>query len=116
MGALRRGAFAYPGRRTTIKSGGHVDELVSAIAFALSRPEREITFNYAYPQESTAEDIVRTFGEVAGFRTKVPTVPLGLLLAAAGVFEAAAAVGLKTPIHRARVMKLVRSTRIAPTR
>jgi nucleoside-diphosphate-sugar epimerase len=113
-GALRRGAFAYPGRRTTIKSGGHVDELISAIAFALSRPDREITFNYAYPQESTAEDIVRAFADVAGFRSRVPTVPLALLIAAAGVFEAAAAIGFKTPVHRARVMKLVRSTRIAP--
>lgn len=113
-GALRRGAFAYPGRKTTIKSGGHVDELIAAIAFALARPEREITFNYAYPRESTAEDIVQAFAEVAGFRSRVPTVPLGLLLAAAGAFEAASVVGLKTPIHRERVMKLVRSTRVAP--
>lgn len=112
--ALRRGAFAYPGRKTTIKSGGHVDELIAAIAFALSRSDREITFNYAYPCESTAEDIVRAFAEVAGFRSRIPTVPLPLLLAAASGFEAAAVLGVKTPIHRERVMKLVRSTRIAP--
>lgn len=112
--ALRRGAFAYPGRRTTIKSGGHVDELLSTFAFALGRPERDITFNFAYPEESTTEDIVRTFAQVAGFSARVPTVPLGVLMMAAGAFEAAAAMGLKTPIHRERVMKLVRSTRIAP--
>jgi nucleoside-diphosphate-sugar epimerase len=112
--ALRRGAFAYPGRRTTIKSGGHVDELLSTFAFALARPDRDITFNFAYPEESTTEDIVRTFAEVAGFGGQVPTVPLGLLLVAAGAFEVAASMGLKTSIHRERVMKLVRSTRIAP--
>jgi nucleoside-diphosphate-sugar epimerase len=112
--ALRRGGFAYPGRKTTIKSGGHVDELLSTFAFALARPEREITFNFAYPDESTTEDIVRVFSEVAGFRAQVPTVPLGLLLFAASGFELAAAMGLKTPIHRERVMKLVRSTRITP--
>jgi nucleoside-diphosphate-sugar epimerase len=88
---LRRGVFVYPGRRDTIKSGGHVDEL-----------------------ESTTADIVRVFGETAGFRAWSPTAPLPLLLAAAWIFERAAAMGLKTPIHRERVMKLVRSTRIAP--
>jgi nucleoside-diphosphate-sugar epimerase len=111
---LRRGVFVYPGRRDTIKSGGHVDELLAALAFAISRPDREITFNYAYPDESTTADIVRVFGETAGFRAWSPTAPLPLLLAAAWIFERAAALGLKTPIHRERVMKLVRSTRIAP--
>jgi len=113
--ALRRGLFAYPGRKTTVKSGGHVDELLSAIAFALTKPDREITFNYAYPDESTTQDIVRAFADTAGFKARPMVAPIGLLLAAAGVFELGAAVGLKTPIHRERVMKLVRSTRIAPT-
>src|SRR5262249_12210553 len=44
--ALRRGAFAYPGRKTTVKSGGHVDELLGAIDFALQRFDQEIVFNF----------------------------------------------------------------------
>ena len=42
------------------------------------------------------------------------TAPLTPLLLIASLFEVAAAAGLKTPIHRERVLKLVRSTRIAP--
>jgi hypothetical protein len=43
-----------------------------------------------------------------------PTAPAPLLYAAATVFEAANAMGLKNPIHRERVVKLVQSTRIVP--
>lgn len=112
--ALRRRMFAYPGRKTTVKSGGHVDELLSAIDFALARPEREITFNFAYPDEATTEDIVRTFSSVAGFADRHPVVPAPVMLAAAGLCEAATWLGIPNPLHRERVMKLVKSTRIAP--
>jgi len=106
--------FAYPGRKTTVKSGGHVDELLSAIDFALARSEREITFNFAYPDEATTEDIVRTFSSIAGFADRHPVVPAPVMLAAAGLCEAATWLGFPNPLHRERVMKLVKSTRIAP--
>lgn len=112
--ALAKGYFLYPGRRDTIKSGGYVDELLRAIEFALARPEPEILFNYAYPDLSTTEDIVRAFERVCGFKRKPPTVPIAPLMAAASVFEGLSALGLKTPIHRQRVMKLVQSTKIDP--
>lgn len=112
--ALRRGYFAYPGRKDAIKSGGYVDELIRAMAFALARPDPYILFNYAYPDASTTEDIVKTFGRVTGKTSAPVTIPLGLMLLAAGIFEMAAAVGVKTPIHRERIMKLVQSTKIAP--
>jgi nucleoside-diphosphate-sugar epimerase len=113
--ALKRGMFAYPGRKTTVKSGGHVDDLLSAIAFALARPEPEITFNYAYPDQVTTEGIVQAFSNVAGFPARHPVLPVGLMMAAARVCEGAQALGFSTPIHRDRIMKLVQSTRIAPT-
>jgi nucleoside-diphosphate-sugar epimerase len=112
--ALKRGLFAYPGRKTTVKSGGHVDDLLSAIDFALGRREREITFNYAYPEEVTTEGIVRAFSDVAGYSARHPVLPIGLMMAAARVCEGAQALGISTPVHRDRVMKLVQSTRIAP--
>ena len=112
--ALRRGAFAYPGRRDTVKSGGYVDELLRTFDFALGRGEREITYNFAYPDASTTQDIVHAFARVAGTRERWPTLPYSAMRAAAGVFEAAAVLGLRTPIHRERIDKLVRSTRIAP--
>lgn len=112
--ALRRGLFVYPGRRDTVKSGGHVDELLRCLEFAVARDEPEILFNFAFPQESTTADIVAAFGRVTGQPRRPMTAPLAPLLLIASLFEVAAAAGLKTPIHRERVMKLVRSTRIAP--
>jgi hypothetical protein len=63
---------------------------------------------------ATTEEIVRTFGEVAGYSTARLTLPLPLLLAAAGTFQVASALGLRSWIHPDRVMKLVQSTKITP--
>ncbi len=112
--ALRRRIFAYPGRKDTVKSGGHVDELLRCIEFAIGQCEREVVFNFAFPDESTTAAIVSTFSRVAGYPSAYPTVPAGPLLAAASLFEAANAVGVRNPVHRARVMKLMNSTRVAP--
>ena len=112
--ALAGGYFVYPGRRDTIKSGGYVDDLIGAIDFALAQGDPSILFNFAYPDQSTTQDIVLAFGRVMGRTFRPALVPTPLMLAAAGLFELAAAVGLKTPIHRQRILKLVQSTRIAP--
>ncbi len=112
--ALAGGYFVYPGRRDTIKSGGYVDDLIGALDFALAQGDPTILFNFAYPAESTTQDIVQTFGRVTGKTARPPVIPTGLMLAAAGVFEIAGHLGLKTPIHRQRILKLVQSTRIAP--
>lgn len=113
-GALKRGLFAYPGRKDTIKSGGFVDELLGAIEFATSKNLGRITFNFAYPAESTTEDIVKTFGRVSDVGVNYPVLPIAPLLAIAWGFEVLAKVGLKNPIHRERIWKLVRSTRVKP--
>lgn len=112
--ALRRGVFFYPGRKDTVKSGGHVDELIRTLEFAIARQDREILFNFAFPDESTTQDIVATFSQVMNRPFRPAAAPLPVLLLAARLFEAANAMGARTPIHRERVMKLVRSTRVAP--
>ncbi len=112
--ALRRRIFFYPGRKDAIKGGGYVDELLDTFAFALSRDEPELTYNFAFPEASTTQDIVESFHSVAGFPRPLGVVPLPLLLAAAYGFEALAKIGLKTPIHRDRVRKLVNSTAVTP--
>jgi len=112
--ALRRGYFAYPGRRDTIKSGGYVDELVRTFDFTLARGDRKILYNFAYPTQSTIADIVNTFGEVTGRKANPATIPLAPMLFAAGLFEVSRAFGVKTAIHRERIIKLVKSTRISP--
>ncbi|MCR5876733.1 NAD(P)-dependent oxidoreductase [Phenylobacterium sp. J426] len=70
--ALRRGYFAFPGRRDTVKSGGYVDELLGTFAFALTRNEPFIRYNFADPQLSTTEDIVAAFRDVAGWKVNPP--------------------------------------------
>ncbi len=112
--ALAKGIFFYPGRRTTIKSGGYVDELLAALDFALAEPDPQVLFNFAYPRQSSTEDIVNTFSDVCGFRKRHATLPVVPLYVAASLFEAANRLGVTNPIHRERVVKLVRSTRIEP--
>lgn len=112
--ALKGGYFAYPGRRDTVKSGGSVDELLRTIDFALNRAESDILYNFAYPDPSTTEQIVKILCRLTGRRANPITLPLQPMLLAARVFETATRMGLKTAIHRDRVMKLVQSTKIRP--
>lgn len=112
--ALRQGYFAYPGRRDTVKSGGYVDELISSIFFAIDHAAPQITYNFAYPDPSTTEQIVESFRKVTGWRIKAPTLPMGAVLAVARIFEALDGVGLRNPIHRERVRRLSHSTPVSP--
>jgi nucleoside-diphosphate-sugar epimerase len=113
---LKRGLFAYPGRRDTIKACGYVGELVRSMLFARDLEQPELTYNFSYPQEYSSEDICEAFHAVAGYAKPRFTVPLNVMLAGGRFFEWLAALGLKTPINRARVLKLVRSTNIVPKR
>lgn len=112
--ALRRGYFFYPGRKDTIKSGGYVDELLDALEFAVQRSDRFSLFNFAYPDLNTTEQIVRAFGDVAGYGADRITLPLPALMTAAHAIKMAHAAGIRSWIHPDRVMKLVQSTRVAP--
>jgi len=112
--ALRGGYFLYPGRTTTVKSGGYVDELLATFDFALGQQAPQILYNFAYPDLNSTADIVAAFNAVTGRRSDPPTVPIWPMLVAAFGFEVLARLGLTTPIHRERIWKLVRSTKIRP--
>jgi len=112
--ALRGGYFIYPGRRDTIKSGGYVDELLETLEFALARQDTLILYNFAYPDQSSIEQIVRTFAEVAGYGAERLTMPLPVLLVAARLIGLAKILGFESWIHPDRVLKLFQSTRVAP--
>ena len=111
---LARGVFFYPGRQDTIKSGGYVDELLKTLDFALAQPDAEVIYNFAYPDHSTTADIVAAFAEVCGFKGHYATLPVAPLYALASLFEIADRLGIRNPIHRERILKLVKSTRIEP--
>lgn len=112
--ALKKGYFAYPGRRDTIKANGHVADLVESFFFALNRPERKIIYNFAYPAASTIQDIVTSMTEIGAYRRRPVLIPLKLMLLASLPFELLSLVGLKNSINRKRILKLVDSTNIVP--
>lgn len=109
---LKAGMFIYPGRRNTIKACFYVDDLLEAIMFARSTQDRFVLFNACYPDRYTLEEIVEAFRAKHFPRAKTFEIPLGLVMAGAQVLRPMSAMGLG--IHPERVMKLVRSTDIAP--
>ncbi|HEX2087476.1 MAG TPA: NAD(P)-dependent oxidoreductase [Solirubrobacteraceae bacterium] len=106
--SLRTRTFVYPGRRDARKACGYVEDLVASMTFMERFAEPEITYNFAYPQPPTTEEIVETFVRVAGYSRPVGTIPLRPLL---GVARGLNAVGLKA-FDPQRVVKLVNSTNI----
>jgi len=114
--ALKRRVFAYPGRRDTIKSCCYVGELVRSMLFVRDLGAPEVTYNCAYPERYTSEDICNAFHDVAGYARPSFTVPIGGMLAAGRIFEGLASLGVRTSVNRARVLKLVMSTNIIPKR
>jgi len=113
---LRTRLFFYPGRKTTVKACGYVGELVRSILFMRDLRQDEVTYNFAYPQRSTTEDICVAFHQVAGFKRPLFVIPLWLMLCGSFAFEVLAKLGLRTSINRSRILKLVHSTNIMPTK
>ena len=111
---LSRRVFVYPGRRDTIKACGYVEDLVASFDFAFERANPFFLYNFCYPQPYTIEDICSAFHDVVGTPRPLGTLPSGLILLAGRCFETLAGIGLKTPVHRTRIMKLLQSTNIWP--
>jgi GlcNAc-P-P-Und epimerase len=109
---LKTGVFVYPGRRNTIKACFYVEDLLDAIMFARSTPDRFVLFNACYPDRYTLEEIVEAFRTKHFAKVKTFEIPLGLVMAAARLLRPISAMGLG--IHPERIMKLVRSTDIVP--
>lgn len=111
---LKRGSFVYPGRKDTIKACGYVKDLVRSFGFFLDQPIPTVTYNFAYTQRFTTQDICQAFHRVAGYGEPNLLLPLSLMMGVGIIFEVLAKVGLRTSINRARMTKLVRSTNIVP--
>lgn len=109
---LKAGLFVYPGRRNTIKACFYVEDLLDALMFARNAPDRFVLFNACYPDRYTIEEIVEAFRAKHFAKARTFDIPLGLVLAAARILRPVSALGMG--IHPERVMKLVRSTDIAP--
>ncbi len=111
---LRKGLFAYPGRKDTIKGCGYVEDLVGSLFFMNDQPETSILYNFCYSHNYTIKEICGSFANVAGYRKPLGTIPLSVMVNAARPFQLLNALGLKNGIHPARMYKLVKSTNIVP--
>lgn len=109
---LQKGFFVYPGRKDTIKACVYVEDLLDSMDFALNQPDATITYNAAYPDRYTLEQIIDTFRAEHFPAAKTYMIPRALVVGAATVLGKLG--GAKFGFHPDRVMKLVRSTDIYP--
>lgn len=115
--ALRKRAFVFIGRDSTVKSCIYVKDFVRLLEVLASDRGPHQICNAAYPEPTTIRQVCDAMCRVYGWRRSVPTVPYGLARAAAIPFEVLDAVGVtSTGIHRRRIEKLYHSTNIAADR
>ena len=115
--ALKRRAFAFVGRDSTVKSCLYVKDFVRVLALLALDGGAHRLYNAAYVDATTIRDVCDAMCRVYGWRRAVPTIPYGLARSAALPFEWLEAAGVvRTGIHRRRVEKLYRSTHIAADR
>ena len=113
---LAKGRFVYPGRRDTIKACGYVEDLISSMLFMRQRNAASVTYNFAYPDRYTTEQICAAFCSVAGYKTPRLLVPSWFMMLGAFGFEVLNAVGYRNTVNRPRIAKLLNSTNIVPKR
>jgi len=112
--ALRGRRFVYPGRTDTVKACGWVGELIRSMDFAIGLDRPVFTYNFCYPTAYTIEDICMALAEVGSLPRPLGTFPLPVMRAVGRSFDRLGALGLRTGIGTARIMKLVQSTWIVP--
>lgn len=109
---MRKGFFIYPGRKDTIKACIYVEDLLEAIEFAQEKRLPLITFNGAYHQGYTLENIISAFKTEHFSGVKEYMIPKFIVIGIAkflGLFNA-----FNIGIHPDRVLKLVQSTDVYP--
>ena len=113
---LAKGRFVYPGRRDTIKACGYVEDLISSMLFMRQRNSAVVTYNFAYPDRYTTEQICAAFCAVAGYKTPKLLIPAWFMMLGAFGFEVLNALGYRNTVNRPRIAKLLNSTNIVPKR
>lgn len=109
---LQKGFFIYPGRKDTIKACIYVEDLLASFDFALSQPDATITYNGAYAERYTLEQIINLFIGDHFPAAKTYMIPRAVVVGVATVLQKVGA--SKIGVHPDRVMKLVRSTDVYP--
>jgi nucleoside-diphosphate-sugar epimerase len=113
--ALSRGRFYYIGRKSTIKGGIYVKELVRFLFYCIQNEMDNDVFNLSFPEELTIEKVCKAICLTMGYGEPSLIIPFKLALAASYPFELLNNLGiLKTPIHHRRVEKLYHSSNVVP--
>jgi nucleoside-diphosphate-sugar epimerase len=111
-GALRAGRFMYPGGPDVVKACGYVEDFVSAVEFVESMPDRELTYNFAYPDPYTIRDVCDAFHRVSGL--PLPrSIPTPLVRASVRTL-ASGALGSRGVALSERIKKLRSATYAVP--
>ena len=115
--ALRRNAFAYVGRKSTVKSSIYVKDLVRFLEFLISENAKHTVYNAAFPERLTMKGICDEFCRVFGWKRFIPTIPYQFALGIATVVHSGLLLlGIDTPIHPRRIQKLFHSSDILSLR
>lgn len=109
---LQKGFFIYPGRKDTIKACIYVEDLLDSMDFALAQPDTSITYNAAYPERYTLEQIIDMFRADHFPAARSFMIPRFVVMGAAALLGKLGVFNLG--IHPERVTKLVRSTDVYP--
>lgn len=109
---LEGGPLRLSGRTDTIKACFYVENLVNALLFAKTQPDRDVLFNGCYPDRYTIRQIVETMRQVQFGAARTVGFPRAPLMLAAALLRPLSKAGLG--IYPDRILKLVRSTDIVP--
>lgn len=111
--ALRRNAFCYVGRDSTVKSNIYIKDLIRLLQVLATDQSSSDIYHGVYPQETTIKDVCTAFCAAFGWRRYIPTLPYKSCLTLAAVFEFFNFIGVKNPVHRRRIQKLYYSTNLS---
>ncbi len=112
--ALKRRAFFYIGRKTTVKSCVYVKDVVRFLEVLTDDAGDRTVYNLGYRVPTTIADVCEGMCGTFGFRRRILTVPYRLALVAAYVFEGLNnARLLRTSVHHRRIQKLYFSTHLS---
>jgi len=118
---IKRGLFAFPGERGILKSYGYIEGLLESMCFACrfapgaggaaAIPPRFI-YNYVETPTEPLGELVNLIARELGVRSRVLSIPLGLLVPVAKVVQVLT--GGRSGIHPMRVRKAATPTHIVP--
>lgn len=113
MRAIKKGYFAFPGKRGIFKSYAYIYGLLDSIEFLMDRSNlKHVIYNYVETPTEPLDMLVDIARKFLGCKAIVLPIPKWVLMPMAQVVQTVA--GSKNPIHPVRVRKAATPTHIIP--